>query len=58
MGLLKPTVDSEAQTLTYKRLQETITDKIRSKIETEEKIRAEVRGNIKVARLDKDIESL
>lgn len=58
MGLLKPTVDSEAQTLTYKRLQETIVDKTRSRIEAEEKIRAEERGNIKIARLDKDIESL
>ena len=55
MGLLKPTTESEAQTMTYRRLKDEIVDQARQDIEKTERNRAEEHAAFKTNRLEKDI---
>lgn len=58
MGLEKPTADTACQTLTYRRLKETITDEFRDELEEQTAKRMQESNDIRAARLHKEIDIL
>ena len=58
MGYAKPTSDSSAQTLTFRRLEDQIMERSREQIEIKTKERMLETFNLKLERLNKEIDSL
>ena len=58
MGLIKPTADTECQTLTYRKLKDDIVDECRADIVDQEKERANQVNDIRTARFENELKAL